>query len=179
MKSMKIILWMAITLILFGVQTSLGADVAKIGVIDFQKILEKSSPGKAAQAEIKKKGQKMEKELKKKGASIEENKKKLERERLVMSREMREEKEREIRININDLKTLQKKYMADFKIYENQLVNEIQKEVLEIVEDIGKRSGYLLILERREGGALYYPNSIDITDRVIKEYNAQYAKKKK
>ncbi len=179
MKSMKITLWIAVGLILFGVPTSFGADVAKIGVIDFQKILENSSPGKAAQAEIKKKGQKMEKELKKKGASIEESKKKLERERLVMSREMREEKEREIRININDLKTLQKKYMADFKIYENQLVNEIQKEVLEIVEDIGKRSGYLLILERREGGALYYPNSIDITDRVIKEYNAQYAKKKK
>lgn len=179
MKSMKIILWMAIGLIFLGVPTSFGADVAKIGVIDFQQILEKSSPGKAAQAEIKKKGRKMEKELKKKGASIEESKKKLERERLVMNREMRQEKEREIRININDLKTMQKKYMADFKIYENQLVNEIQKEVLEIVEAIGKKSGYLLILERREGGALYYPSSIDLTDRVIKEYNAQYAQKKK
>jgi len=179
MRSMKKTLWMAILLIPFWAAPSFSADIAKIGVIDFQKILEASSSGKAAQAEIKKKGQKMEAELKKRGAGIEESKKKLEREALVMNKEMRQEKEREIRININDLRTIQKKYMADFKTYENQLVNSIQKEVLEIVKTIGKKSGYLLIVERREGGALYYPKSIDLTDRVIKAYNAQYAKKKK
>ena len=34
------------------------ADVAKIGIIDFQKILETSSAGKKAQAEISKQGKK-------------------------------------------------------------------------------------------------------------------------
>jgi outer membrane protein len=175
---MKRTLWMAILLIPFWVTPSFSADIAKIGVVDFQKILETSSSGKAAQAEIKKKGRKMEADLKKRGSGIEDNKKKLEREALVMSKEMRQEKERELRININDFRTLQKKYMADFKKYENRLVNKIQKEVLEIVKTIGKKSGYLLIVERREGGALYYPDSIDITDSVIKSYNSKYAKKK-
>jgi len=178
MRSMKKTLWMAILLIPFWVAPSFSADIAKIGVIDFQKILETSSSGKAAQAEIKKKGQKMEADLKKRGSGIEDSKKKLEREALVMSKEARQEKERELRINVNDFRTLQKKYMADFKKYENRLVNKIQKEVLEIVKAIGKKGGYLLIVERREGGALYYLDSIDLTDRVIKAYNAQYAKKK-
>ena len=178
MRPMKKTLWIAILLIPFWVVPSFSADIAKIGVIDFQKILETSSSGKAAQAEIKKKGQKMEADLKKRGAGIEDSKKKLEREALVMNKEMRQEKEREIRININDLRTMQKKYMTDFKKYENQLVNSIQKEVLEIVKTIGKKKGYLLIIERREGGALYFPSSIDLTDHVIKAYNEQYAKKK-
>jgi len=178
MRLKAITLQITILMILLWVAPSFSADNGKIGVIDFQKILEASSSGKAAQAEIKKKGQKMEADLKKRGAGIEDRKKKLEREALVMSKEMRQEKEREIRININDLRTMQKKYMADFKSYENKLVNKIQKEVLEIVKTIGKKNGYTMIVERREGGALYYPKSIDLTDRVIKAYNAKYPKKK-
>ena len=41
-------------------QVSYGADVAKIGVVDFQRILDVSSAGKAARAEITKRGKKME-----------------------------------------------------------------------------------------------------------------------
>ena len=161
----------------FLVASSYGADVAKIGVVDFQRILETSSAGKMAMAEISKRGAKMEADLKRKGEEIEKLRKKLEREALVMSKEMREEKEREVRININDFKSLQKKYMADFKQYEKRLVNRIQKEILEIVAKIGKKEGFLLILEKREGGVLYSPNTIDITDKLIQQYNAGFAQK--
>ncbi len=152
-----------------------GADVAKIGIIDFQRILETSSAGKKAQAEIAKQGKQMEADLKEKGAEIEEIKKKLEREALVMSKEMREEREREIRIKINDFKSLQKKYMTDFKMQEQRLVGRIQKDIFKIVEEIGKKEGYLLILERREAGVLYFPKTNDITDKIIQMYNAKFA----
>lgn len=165
------------TLSLLGLATaSHSADVAKIGVVDFQKILETSNAGKAAQAEINKHGKKMEEDLKQKGAEIEEMKKRIEREALVISKEMREEKEREFRIKVNDLKALQKKFMADFKQQEATLVKKIQKEVFELVETMGKAEGFLMIVERREGGVLYAPNTIDITDKLIQKYNAKIAK---
>jgi outer membrane protein len=156
--------------------SSYGADVAKIGVIDFQKILATSSAGKMATAEINRRGQDMEADLKKRGEGIDATKKKLEREALVMSREKRDEKEREIRISINDFKILQKKYMADFKEHEKRLVGRIQKEVFEIVTEMGKKEGFLLILEKRGAGILYSPDTIDITDRLILKYNANFAK---
>ncbi len=154
-----------------------GADVAKIGVVDFQKILQESSPGKAAQAEINKHGKKMEMDLKRKGAEIEGMKKKLQEELMVMNREMRLEKEREIRIRANDLNTLQKKYMGDFRLQESRLLNRIQKEVVVIVEKMGKAEGYLLIVDKRT--VVYSPNTIDITDKIIKKYNALFADKLK
>jgi len=160
----------------FGV-SSYGADVAKIGVVNFQDILEKSDAGKKATAEINKSGKEMEDSLKKKGEEIDAIKKKLEREALVMSKEMREEKEREIRISINDFKTLKNKYMADFKQHEARLVRDIQKEVLEIVEEMGKKEGFLIIFEKREAGVLYSPDTIDITDRLIQLYNTSFSKK--
>jgi outer membrane protein len=161
----------------FLAASSYGADVAKIGVIDFQKILETSNSGKLARDKINEHGRKMEVDLKKKGEKIEESKKKLEREALVMSNEMRAEREREIRISINDFKSLQKKYMADFKEQEKELVTRIQKELLKIVAKMGKKEGFLLILEKRESGIIYSPDTIDISDRVIQEYNAVVAQK--
>ena len=159
------------------VAPSFGADVAKIGIVNFQTILEKSDAGKMAMAEINKHGKELEANLKKKGKEIEEAKNKLEREALVMSKEMRDEKEREIRINTNDLKILQNKYTADLRQLEAKLVRNIQKEVLEIIEDIGKKEGYLVIFEKREAGVMYSPDTIDITDRLIQNYNSIFSKK--
>ena len=169
--------FIAISFMFFSADYSYSADVAKIGIIDFQRILETSSPGKLAQSEINKKGKEMEAELKAKGAAIEELQKKLERDALVMSKEMREEKEREIRIKINDIKMLQKTYLSEFRELENRLVTRIKKDVLSLVEEIGKKEGYLLIIEK--AGVLYYPNIIDLTDKLIQLYNKKEADKKK
>ena len=169
------------TFLMFGFLAAplYGADVAKIGIVDFQRILETSSAGKIAQAEISKQGKKMEADLKERGAAIEEIKKKLEREALVMSKEMRQERERNIRIKINDFKELQKKYMTDFKLQEQRLVNRIQKDLFKLIEDVAKKGGYLLILEKREGGVLYTPQTNEITDEIIQMYNAKFAQKEK
>ena len=153
------------------------ADVAKIGVVDFQKILQNSSAGKYAQAEINKKGKQMESELAKKGAGIEERKKQIEKESLVMSKEMREDKQREIRIQINDLKVMQKRFTQEFKAFENRLVQRIRKDVLKIVDRIGKSEGYLMIVERKTGEVIYSPTSVDITDAFIQNYNKAFSVK--
>ena len=145
------------------------ADVAKIGVVDFQKIIDKSQPGQAAKNQINARGKKMEAELKQKGAEIEELKKQLEREALVMSKEKREESERDFRIKVGDFKSLQKKYEQELQQTQRQLVNQIKKDVLDLVNDVGKKEGYQLIIERV--GVLYVPNAMDLTDRIIQEYN--------
>ena len=163
--------------ILFFLTDSLfAADVAKIGVIDLQKILETSGAGKSIQAELKKQKEQMETDLKQKGAEIEKINKRLERESMVMSKEMREEKEREQRIKINDFKSLQKKYRSDLQKLEVEMMNQLQQDIKELVDGIGKKEGYLLIINKYS--VLYSPGSIDITEDLIKKLNAKAAKKK-
>ena len=153
------------------------ADVAKIGIVNLQRILEASSPGKDAQAQLKKQKDTMEADLKKKGAEIEEIRKRLERESMVMSKETRDEKEREQRIKINDFKTVQQKYRVDLQTLERSLMDRLRDDTSAIVTDIGKKEGYLLIISNNT--VLYAPNSIDITDKLIKKLNAKHAKKGK
>jgi outer membrane protein len=92
-----------------------------------------------------------------------------------MSKEKREEKEREGRIKLNDFKSLQKRYRSQLQILEKRLVGELQQDVFAFVEEIGKKEGYLLIINNFS--VLYSPNSIDITDQLIKKMNDSYAKK--
>jgi outer membrane protein len=151
------------------------ADVAKIGVANLQRVLETSNPGKSAQAEIKKQKDQMEQELKQKGAEIEEIRKQIERESMVMSKEKREENEREFRIKLNDFKSLQKRYRTQLQGLEKKLVSALLKEVSSLVEEIGKKEGYLLIINNKD--VMYAPGSIDITDELIKQMNARQTKK--
>jgi outer membrane protein len=156
-----------------------GAEVAKIGIIDFQRIIDTSNAGKRSAAEIKNQGKKMEQILKEKEAEVEELKKSLEQKALVMSQDARKEKEQAFRIKANDLNSLKKRYLETLKEMNLKLSNRIKDDVFAIVEDMGKRGGYLLILEKRVGGVVYAPNAIDFTDKVIEEYNAFEAKRGK
>ena len=154
--------------------TAHAADVAKIGVVDIQRIMTTSEQGKAAKAEIKKQSDEMTVALKQKGAEIEELKKQFESESMVMSKEKREEKEREFRIKLNDLKSLEKRYRGQLQSIEKRLAGDMRKAVFALVEEIGKREGYLLIINNFD--VMYSPGSIDITDQVIKELNARFKK---
>ncbi|MGB5985757.1 MAG: OmpH family outer membrane protein [Desulfobacterales bacterium] len=179
MYTVKAVRWAFITslITLLAAASGYGADVAKIGIIDSQKVLMDSDAGKEVQAQINTSGKEMEGKLKELGAEIEELKQKLERESMVMTKELRDEKEREIRIKINDFKVQQNKYRQELQGLEKEHLGRIRKEILEIAQEIGKKGNYLMIMENV--GVLYSPSSIDITDELIKKYNAAYKGKAK
>lgn len=141
------------------------AEVNRIGVLDFQRIIETSEAGKQAQAEIKSQGDKMQKVLVERNKEIEELRKRLEREALVMDQGMREEKQRDYRIKVNDFKALEKKYQDDMRTLQSRIVGRLRKEVFRLAEKMGKEGGYTVILDRST--VIYATESIDITDQVI------------
>lgn len=156
-----------------------GAEVQKIGVIDLQKIIDKSNAGKQSSVEIKGQGKKMKGILEKKGAEIEELRKTLGQKALVISNEAREAKEQDLRAKIQDFRSLERRYQDVLRELNVNLSRKITKDVFEIVEREGKAGGYSLIIDRRVGGVVYAPNAIDITDKVIEEYNLVDAKRSK
>lgn len=162
---------LSMCIFLYSFAPGQAVEALKIGLVDFQKVLDNSVAGKAAQEEINRKGEAIETELRIKGEEIEAIRNQLERESLVMSREAREEKEREIRIKIGDFKSMQSRYMESFQETERELVANIQREVVALVREIGIKQGYQLILERRESGAVYFQEPLDITDQIIEAYD--------
>jgi outer membrane protein len=56
------------------------------------------------------------------------------------------------------------------------MINDMQKAVFDIANELGKREKYTLIIEKKNAGVIYTPAQIDITDTVINKYNAATAK---
>ncbi len=173
-KSIGIVLSVGILFWLVG--SAAAADVAKIGVVDFQRILDHSSPGKAAQALINKKAQQWEKDLEAKRAVIQKESNELQKDALVISQDVLQQKQRDIRIKTNDLKQLEQDYSQAARQLQMSHIQGIRSDIIRICQKIGQQEGYLLIVEKKEAGVIYIPASVDITDRVIKIYNAEFAK---
>ncbi len=174
MRSYKITCIMTFYLLFAFVISLNAADVAKIGVVDLKRVFDNSSAGKSAQAELTKQGKKMQGELEKRKSEIEEIQKNMERQAAVMSKEAREQKNRDLQIKVYDFKNLEKKYRSELRKSERKKLIKIQKEVLSIAEEIGKKEGYLIIFDKI--AAIYVPKTLDLTDKVIQEYNAKYKK---
>jgi outer membrane protein len=156
-----------------------GADVQKVGVMDLQRIIDTSTAGKRSAGEIKNQGKKMENVLKERGSEVEELKNTLDQKAALLSDEARKEKEGDLRDKIEELRSLQMRYQEVLRDLNTNLSKEIMEDVFGIVEQIGKREGYTLIIDRRAGGIVYAPDAIDITDQIIKAYDAADAKRPK
>ncbi len=171
MRLGKFGLIVAVVLVIFYVLPAYAADVAKIGIVDFQRVLTESEAGKLVQGEIQKKGRTMEAKLIELGKEIESLSEQMSRESMVMSKEKREEQQRELEIKKYDFQSLQKKFQMEFRELEATEVEKLKNDIFELAEKIGKKEGYLLIIEK--SAAIYYPSTIDMTDLLIEKYNAQ------
>lgn len=160
------------------ISTAFAADV-KIGIVDFERVFEESTAGKAIRAEFTTKGQQLEADFKKKGAEFETFKKNLEREALVMDKDMMAKKRAEYEAKVNELQDVQRGYQGELQSLQQRLMGSFQKEVADIVQQIAKSGNYTLVMEKRGGGVVYAAGGLDITDEVIKRHNALKPKKGK
>jgi len=172
MNLRRIIIWGAFVIAIAWGLPVFAADVVKIGVVDFQKVLTESESGKAVESMMTKRGKEMETGLKDLGSQIDQITEQMNKDAMVMSKEKRDEKQRELEIKKYDFQSLQKKYQTEFRDLEAKMINKLKKEIFYLAKEIGQKEGYMLIVE--QSAVIYYPDSIDITKQIIEAYNKKY-----
>ena len=148
------------------------ADAVKIGVIDFEKIMKESSAGKINQKTLNSKGTEFKNKLEKQKQTLDDISRSFEKEALVLSDEKKRERERDFRNQVEDFKIMQQNFANELKNLEIKMINDMQKAVFDIANELGKKEKYTLIIEKKNAGVIYTPDQIDITDSVINKYNA-------
>ncbi|MDJ0720385.1 MAG: OmpH family outer membrane protein [Desulfobacterales bacterium] len=150
---------------------AVAADL-KIGVVDFQKVVNDSEPGKKFEANLKAEGQQMEAEIDQGKAELKELKEKLERESMVMSEKAKEEKQIEFNVKLSGLQKKQAQFRKDFVGKQRKGLAQFEREVLEIAHEIGKKEKYTLIVSK--SALLYMDGAVDITPKVVKALNQRH-----
>lgn len=174
MKLMKFS-FLIMMLVCIGFAVNTPAAEIKIGVVDFQRVVEQSEPGQKMEAGLKNESERLEAELEKDKQELEGLQEKLKREAMVMSREAREEKEIEFRVKARNLQEKDRKFRQDFRDKQRVEVDNLRKVVLEIAQEIGKKEGFTMVISRV--GVLYHDPGVDLTDKVVQQLNKRSAGK--
>ncbi len=156
--------------------SAFAADAVKIGVVNFETIIKESSAGKMTQKELKAKFEELQGKLEAEKQKVEEMNAALERESLVLSAEKKRDRQRELRDRVSDLKKMNSDFTEEMQIMQNKRFKEMEKKVFEITNAFGKANGFTLIVEKKTAGVIYAQDTVDITELIINEYNAEFAK---
>ena len=154
------------------------ASIDKIGIIDFQQILNNSIEGKAVQKEIMQKREELKSELDKAQADIKTLQEQYKKEVLILNKEERQSREREFRMKLNDFRKLRLNNQKEFNDFRIKLINEVKKDIVDYADKKGKKEGYALIIEKQSGEVFYFRNSLNITDDIIQDYNKSKSEKR-
>lgn len=173
MKTRGFIFLVVAGLLLLDLQGVQAKDL-KIGVVDFQKVLEKSTVIGKMNKQLEEQIKAEEKVITDRKESLQKKKDQWEKQKSVLSQEVRTEKEEQLRQELKDLQRYAKDKQDAFQRKGSELMQDVVKELSQIVEEIGQKEGYTSIVERSTGGVVYFSSSSDLTDAVIKEYDKRH-----
>jgi Skp family chaperone for outer membrane proteins len=167
----KYILLLLITSLLLSYNGNAQTRGIKIGYIDMEYILEKVPDYAEAKNQLEQKAEKWKQEIETKKSDISKLKEALKTERVLLTKELIEEREEEITFQENELLDYtQKKFgpNGDLIVQKTVLVKPIQDQVFNAVQDIAEAKKYDYIFDKSSDlTMLFAAKKHDISDRVV------------
>ena len=180
-------LWACMLVVVFGLSMARTAQAQKVGVVDLQAVLDQSVRGRSAKDRLRDLGDKLQQEIKAKldlKRQKEEELQKLQTEfrsqkdllteqaRAVNDEEYRR-RARELKRFIDDTNRFTEDATQEFREREMRETQLLLLTVRKVVQEIGEREGYSLVLEGNENTAvvLYFNKAIEITPKVVQRFD--------
>lgn len=160
-------------MILLGWFGSVLAADLKIAYVDIQKAVNESNAGKEAKKTITKDVEKFQRLVADKQKELQALKESLDKQVLMLTPDARANKEKEYQNKLREFQRWGEDTQNEVNQKRIEMERNISAALLKVIQKIGADEGYTVILEKNENIVLYVSKSIDITDRVIKAYDAQ------
>jgi outer membrane protein len=150
--------------------------VARIGVVDYQKVLKESLAGKEIARKMRQKQDEWTVSHEVKKLEIANLQKSIENPEINGEKNGLDARKRELARKLEAFKADEVKFYGVLKDINAQQGGLIREGIIQAIERVGKKGGFLLIVEKTD--ILYSPVSNDITRQVIDEYDSEYQRKK-
>ena len=173
-RHVAIILAALLVSITMLIPVSAMAQGTKVGYVNLQRALNEVEEGKKAKARLKKDFDKKQKALDASQKEVADLKTTLESQGMMLSEEVKREKAMEFQKKMMDLQQTYMTMQQELAVEENKATKEIFDKMGKLIEEIAKEKKYALVLETTESAILYAQEEMDLTDELIKRYNAKY-----
>ncbi len=149
---------------------------SKIGVMNVQKIISLSDAGKAAKIRFENKMKELQGSFKKEQEELVALQKEIEKKSSAWSEEKTQEKVSELRKMRRDLQVKNEDANTELKQLQEKELKPILKSLEGVVTAYGEKNGYTAILDSK-AGVIYFDKAIEVSEAIVKDLNADMAKK--
>lgn len=145
----------------------------KFGYVEIQKALNLSDAGKEAKEQLSVKVKKYQDEINVKQDELKKLKDELEKQGVILSEAKKADKEKEYSAKLKDFQRFTKDAQDELQGKDEELTKKVLETFLKVVEEYGRKNGYTMIFARTgSDNIVYYDEKIDLTDTLVKQYNA-------
>lgn len=153
--------------------------VSRVGFVDVQRVLARSSAGVAAREQLEREKAAMQKQVDGQRLEAEKLRDDLEKKGQLLSADARRDKQENLERKVRDVRRLVDDLQKELQKKEQELLAKVLNDVSGVVQRIGKEKGYTLIVERRGGAVVYGAPEADLTDDIVRAFDDETKKGKK
>lgn len=146
---------------------------SKVGYVDMQRAVQSTSAGKKAKSDLEAEFNKRKKELDKKKADIEKMDQDLQKKKAVLSEEVMNKKQMELQEEMMKFQKVVAENQLEIQKKEKELTMPILEKMRKVIEKVAQDKQFALVLEKNEQNVLFAQKDADLTDEVIKSFEAQ------
>ena len=143
----------------------------RIAVLDVQRILVESEPGRKAIEDLKVLQEESVATARTRQEDVKVLQDKINEGRLSLSADRLAEMEKQLEAKVLDFRRFQEDMERELNRKRDEAFAKIERDVMPIVDEVGKAEGYTLIFNKFQSGLVYADQQVDITDAVIVKYN--------
>ena len=175
MGMLILVLFMFLSFILYG---SHAIAAEKTGFIDMREIMMKSNAGKKASEELKVLYDKDRDKIQTQEAELKKLKDELEKQKSILTELAMKEKESVYQKKFRDYQLLVKDANEELQARDQDLSKKMIPEILKVVNAIGEKGKYTLIIDVSTIPVAYHAKENELTTQVIDELDKNYKSQK-
>lgn len=143
-----------------------------IGTVDMQRIILSVDEGKVARARLETEIKAKEGEFQKQKQELDKMNQDWKEQAPLLSEEARIRKQQEFQEKFVQLRNAEMEFQSEIKKKENQETQKIAVKVSDLVTGIADEKKLDAVFETNSSGLMFARNRVDLTEDVIKKYNA-------
>jgi Skp family chaperone for outer membrane proteins len=158
--------------------TSFAQELSRVGIVNPMQVMEQSAEGKSILARLEKKSKENQDKLVKMDDQTRDLETRINTQRLTLTQESLMNMSSDLERMRTDRKRFAEDSYREFTQLRDRLFNKVKTELIPLIEQLGKERNMVAIFDLTTSGVIYFIPTIDLTEELIKKYDASKTSKK-
>ncbi len=147
------------------------AQQVTVAVIDVQRVVTDSDPGKEALQKLQKLQADRVEQGKRIQTDLESLRDQLTKQQLTLAPDKLDELKKKMEDKQIELKRFQDDAQRELEDARRKTLDALEARIMPVIDKVGKEKGYTLIFNKYQSGLVYADDAVDITDEVVRRFN--------